>query len=100
VVLVSVVLGVVGVIPFVLVPYALEQLVLAPLGLAAVDPTNDDGDAVVVVLGVVAPLVVAGAWAVLVAAVARRYALRSGCWGVSAVCLTAPTIAHVAARLG
>jgi hypothetical protein len=72
--------------------------VLAPLGLAPADPTNNDGAAAVVILGILAPLAVVAVWVVLVVAVARRYSLRSGCWGVAALCLTGPTIAQVVGR--
>lgn len=45
VLLTSLALGVVGIIPLVLAGYAVEQLLLAPLDPAPVDPTNNDGPA-------------------------------------------------------
>lgn len=51
VLLTSLALAVVGIIPFVLAGYAVEQLLLAPLDLAPVDPTNNDGTSVLVVCG-------------------------------------------------
>lgn len=97
--LVSLALGVVGVLPFILVGYAVEQLLLAPLGLAPVDPTNDDGTAVLVVGGVVAPLLVLATWAALTAAVVRQRGLGRRSWVVAAAALAVPTLVFVASKL-
>ena len=96
---VSIALGVVGILPFVMAGYAVEQLVLAPLGLAPVDPTNNDGTAVVVICGVVAPLAVAAAWVASAAAIVRRRNLGRGGWILATSGLLAPTIAFVTSRL-
>lgn len=88
-----------GILPFVVAGYAVEQLMLAPLGLAPVDPTNNDGAAIVVLCGVVAPLAVAAAWGALTAVSVHRYNLGLGGWALAAAGLAAPTIAFVASRL-
>ena len=96
--LVSLALGVVGVLPFILVGYAVEQLLLAPLGLAPVDPTNYDGTAVLVVGGVVAPLLVLATWAAFTAAVVRQRGLGRRSWVVAAAALAVPTLVFVASK--
>jgi hypothetical protein len=96
----SAAVGVVAVLPFVMALYALEQLVLAPLGLAPVDPTNDDGNGVVVVVGVLAPVAVLAVWAGLTAALVRRGRLpRATAWLLAAAALLAPTIVFVSSRI-
>jgi hypothetical protein len=96
VVVTSMALGVVGVIPFVLAGYAVEQLLLAPLDLAYVDPTNNDGTGVLVICGVVAPLLLVAGWAALTAAVVRRWWLGRRGWALAVAGLAAPTLAFVA----
>lgn len=95
----SLALGIVGILPFVMAGYAVEQLVLAPLGLAPVDPTNNDGTAGLVIYGIVAPLAVAASWAALTAAIVRRRNLGRGGWLLAAAGLVAPSIAFVASKL-
>lgn len=95
---VSTALGIVGILPFVMAGYAVEQLVLAPLGLAPIDPTINDGTAVVVICGIVAPLAVAASWAALIAAIVRRRDLGRGGWASATIGLVPPTIAFVASR--
>lgn len=99
VVMTSLALGVLGVVPFVLAGYAVEQLLLAPLDLAPVDPTNDDGTGVLVVCGVVAPLLVVTGWAALTAAAVRRCWLGRRGWALAVAGLAAPTVALVASRM-
>lgn len=99
VIIASVALGVVGIIPFVLAGYAIEQLLLAPLGLAPVDPTNDDSTGVLVIGGVVAPLLVVVGWAALTATVVRRCRLRRRGWALALAGLAAPTVALVASKV-
>ena len=99
VLLTSLALGVAGVVPFVLAGYAVGQLLLAPLDLAQVDPTNDDGMGVLVVCGVVAPLLVVAGWVALTATVVRRYLLGRHSWALAVAALAAPTLAFVASKL-
>jgi len=99
VVMTSLALGVVGVIPFVLAGYAVEQLLLAPLDLAPVDPTNNDGTGTLVVSGVVAPLLVVAGWAALTATVVDHYWLGRRGWALAVACLAAPTVASVASKV-
>ena len=101
VVLCSAVLGAVGVLPFVTAPYAVSELVLAPLGLAAADPTNDDGAAVVVIAGIAAPAAVAAAWAGLTAVLVRRHRLSAvASWVLAVAILIAPTSIFVTGTTG
>ncbi|RYY13821.1 MAG: hypothetical protein EON55_09625 [Alphaproteobacteria bacterium] len=99
VLLTSLALGVVGIVPFVLAGYAVEQLLLAPLDLAPVDSTNNDGTGVLVVCGVVAPLLVMAGWAALTATVVRRCSLRRHSWALAVAALAAPTLAFVASKV-
>lgn len=96
---ISIVLGIVGIIPFVIAVYAVEQLLLAPLGLAPVDPTNNDGAAGLVIFGIGAPLVVAASWAAAAAAVVRGFGLGRCGWAVAVAGVAAPTIAFAASKL-
>jgi hypothetical protein len=101
VVLCSAVLGAVGVVPFVMAPYSVSQLVLAPLGLVAADPTNNDGAAVVVIVGIVAPTAVVAAWAGLTAALVRHHRLSAAVsWVLAVAALLAPTIVFLTGKTG
>lgn len=74
---------------------------VAPLGLGPVDPTNDDGNGVLVVLGVLAPVAVLAVWAGPTAVLVRRGQLRRGTsWLLAAAALLAPTIVFVSSRIG
>lgn len=54
-------LGTIGTVPFLILGYAVVQWVLAPLGLAAADSSNNEGPMGLVVAGVLLPLVIASA---------------------------------------
>jgi len=101
VILCSAVLGAAGVLPLVMALYAVDQLVLAPLGLTRTDPTNNDGAAPVVIVGVLVPAVVFAIWAFLTAVLIRRLGLLGAwSWPLAAAALATPTVVFVATRIG
>ncbi|MGI3781667.1 MAG: hypothetical protein ACRYG2_12910 [Janthinobacterium lividum] len=95
----SVLLGLVGTIPFVILGYAIVQWVLAPLGLAAPDSSNNDGVVVLLVAGVVLPLLVVGVWVGVTRWLTRRFALvRTVGWLLALAGLVVPVIVFVVAK--
>lgn len=89
----SLLLGTVGIIPFVLLGYALVQWVLAPLGLAPADTSNNDGVMGLLIGGVLLPLAILGCWAGMVWSLTRRFALaRRWAWPVAVAALAVPFV--------
>lgn len=86
-------LGVVGTIPFLMLLYTFIQWVLAPLGLAADDTSNNDAVMELLVAGVLLPLSIPGCWAGLVWSLTRRFALaRRWTWPLAVAALALPFV--------
>jgi hypothetical protein len=95
----SLLLGILGTIPFVILGYALVQWVFAPLGLAVPDSSNNDGVTVLLVAGVLLPLLVVGAWVAVTRWLTRRLALvRPVGWLLALVGLVLPVVVFVVAK--
>lgn len=89
----GILLGTVGVIPFLLLGYAVIQWVLAPLGLAVADTSYNDDPIVLVVSGVLLPLAILSAWAGAVWWLTRRFALaRPWAWPLAVAALALPVV--------
>lgn len=91
--LAALLLGAVGTIPFVMLAYTIVQWVLAPLGLAAADTSNNDGVLGLLVAGVLLPLAILSVWAGVVWWLARRFALaRRWAWPLAIAALAVPFV--------
>lgn len=98
-VLITLAIGAVGTIPFVMLLYTVGQLVLAPLGLAAADSSNNDGIMVLIVAGVLLPLTIVTVWAWVVWWLTARFALaRRLSWPLAALALALPLVLFVLAK--
>lgn len=96
---ISLLLGVVGTIPFVILGYAFVQWVLAPLGLMSADSSNDDGVGVLIFAGVLLPLLVVGTWVAATWWLSRRFTLgRTTGWLLAVAGLVLPVIFFTAAK--
>jgi hypothetical protein len=99
VVLTGLLLGTVGIIPFVILGYGVTQWVLAPLGLAAVDTSNNDGVGGLLIGGVYPALAIVSAWAGLVSWWIRRFVLtRLLAWPMAVAVLILPFVLFVAVK--
>lgn len=92
-------LGALGIVPFLILGYAVSQWVLAPLDLTVVDSSNNDGPLGLVVAGVLLPLAIASGCAALVWWLSRRFALRRRwSWSLAVVALVLPVVLFVLVR--
>lgn len=94
--LMSLAIGAVGMVPFVVTGYVLSQWILVPLGLADQDATFNDGFVPAFLAGVVAPVLLLTGWALATRWICRWAALnRIAAWSTATLGLLAPTIALV-----
>jgi hypothetical protein len=99
VVLTGLLLGTVGIIPFVILGYGVTQWVLAPLGLAAVDTSNNDGVGGLLIGGVYPAFAIVFAWAGLVSWWTRRFVLTQLlAWPMAVAALIMPLVLFVAVK--
>lgn len=92
---ISTLIGVIGAIPALIAGYTFTHQVLAPLGLADSDPTDNDGPMAGIIFGAVVPLLLLVVWLLTTGSFARRSPAPRLVWILSSVALTVPTMVLV-----